>query len=231
MTKKKENEEEVIELAAWPPEVIEKEIKGLKDQIAMWKQSYIDQGILDEETIACFDIEIEEQIYPYVRRLRDLCIVTPQKAEELLAYAERELEDLKRISAERQSLGLAKVEFYYSTGIEPKKKFKSDVEKCKGLLKQLQDKKIKVSTTDTYTLSRKEIDEKTQIAMSIQEVEKRGIIGSKDAKREWFGAEVPVLMIFEREIDKNPKEVYPRREKKKLVGCEEALQRIADKLK
>jgi hypothetical protein len=48
---------------------------------------------------------------------------------------------------------------------------------------------------------------------------------------EWFGAELPLLLVFERNSDKNPEEAYPRKEKKKLIGCEEALQIIVDKLK
>ncbi len=221
-------EEELPPWPPWPPEVIEQEIEALKKQIRMWKESYIQQGILDEETITCFDLEIEELVYPYVRRLHDLCLVTPEEAQQILAFCESELDDLRRIATERRLIGVGKVEFYYSTKVEPNKKFKTNIENCINLLKQLEGKKVKVWTCDTYMLSRREIDEKIQIAMN-EAVEKRGIIGTKEAKLEWFGAELPLLLVFEKETDTIPKEVYPRKEKRKLIGCEEAIRTIISK--
>lgn len=223
-----EFEEEMLPWPPWPPEVIEQEIKALKEQIRMWKESYIQQGILDEETITCFDLEIEELVYPYVRRLQELCLITPEKAQQILAFAEMELDDLRRIATERRLIGIGKVEFYYSTNVAPKKKFKTNIEKCFELLKRLEAKKVIVETCDTYALSRREIDEKIQIAMN-EAIEKHGIIGTKEAKLEWFGAELPMLLVYEKETDIIPKEVYPRREKKKLIGCEEAIQTIISK--
>ncbi len=190
---------------SWSADVIEEEIKAVKDRVTLWKECYIEQGILDDETITCFELEIEELVYPYVRRMRDLRIFTSEQAEEILAHSERELEDLKRIAARRQRLGISKVEFYYNSKVESK----ANIESCLNLLKELQDRRIKVNTFDTQMLSRKEIEEKI----------------------DRFGIKLPVLLVFEREFDSDPREVYPRRDGKRLIGCEEALQIAVDKLK
>ncbi|MEM2990707.1 MAG: hypothetical protein QXQ02_05935 [Halobacteria archaeon] len=215
----------------WSADELEEEVKAVKDRVTLWKECYIEQGILDEETITCFELEIEELVYPYVRRMRDLGIFTLEQAQEILAHSERELQELKRIAGRRQMLGISKVELYYNSKIEPIERFKLNMESCLSLLKELQVGRIRVNIFDTYLLSRKELREKLD---SIMEVEERGILGlslSGEAKLEWFGRELPVLLIFEREFDSDPKEVYPKREKDKLIGCEEALKVIVDKLK
>ncbi|MEM2924639.1 MAG: hypothetical protein QXJ68_03005 [Methanocellales archaeon] len=210
------------------PEVIEQEIEGLKAQIRMWKESYIQQGILDEETITCFELEIEELVYPYVRRLEEVCLITPEKAREILIYCKSELDDLRRIVTQRQLIGVGKIEFYYNSSVAPMEEFKTSIEKCFDLLKQLEAKWVKVKICDTRALSRREIDEKIKIAMN-EAVVKPSIIGTNEAKPEWIGSELPLLFVYEKEADVIPKEVYPRREKKKLIGCEEAIQSIISK--
>jgi hypothetical protein len=184
---------EFEEKAQWPwsLEEIEEEIKAVKDRVTLWKDSYIEQGILDEETITCFELEIEELVYPYVRRMLNLGIFTIEQAQEILGHSERELEALKRIVARRQLTGVSKVEFHYSSNCS-----NSTIESCLSLLKELEIKGIKIKVK----------------AIDIQSIE-------------------PVLLIFEREFDSHPKEIYPRWEKEKLIGCKEALQVIVDKLK
>lgn len=213
----------------WSADEIEEEVKAVKDRVTLWKECYIDQGILDHEALTCFELEIEELVYPYVRRMRDLGIFTLEQAQDILTHSERELEELKRIAARRQMLGISKVELYYNSKIEPIERFKLNMESCFNLLKELQASRIKVKTFDTHLLSRKELREKFD---SIMDIEERDILGlSGETKLEWFGRELPVLLIFEREYDSDPKEVYPKREGDKLIGCEEALKVIVDKLK
>ncbi|MEM2925197.1 MAG: hypothetical protein QXJ68_05865 [Methanocellales archaeon] len=218
---------EEIWLPPWSVDEIEEEVRAVKERVTLWKECYIEQGILDEETLTCFQQEIDELVYPYVRRMCDLGIFTIEQAQEILDYSERELEELKRIAARRKFLGISKVEFYYSSKIEPIEGFKLNIESCLNLLKELEAKRIRVKAIDTNLLSRKELKEKVDSLMNIQDA---GVF-SGEAKMEWFGRELPVLLLFEWEFDSDPKEIYPRRENDKLIGCEEALQLIVDKLK
>ena len=56
---------------------------------------------------------------------------------------------------------------------------------------------------------------------------KRAVFGMKGALEEDFGRRVPALMIFEG--DRYPAEVFPRmdRELNRVVGVEEALEKLA----
>ncbi len=119
-----------------------------------------------------------------------------------------------------------KVEFYYSSKHAPGPQFPCDVKKALDLCKQVQEKGVGVKVQDcgeqpaafmTYNA-----------AVTGPPSAKRAVFGAKGALEEDFGKTVPALLIFEKEGDRYPTEVFPRsdRELSKLVGIEEALQNL-----
>ncbi len=59
----------------------------------------------------------------------------------------------------------------------------------------------------------------------------RAVFGAKGALQEDFGKNVPALLVFEKDADRYPAEAFPRSDKElmRLLGCEEAIQRLIDK--
>ena len=59
----------------------------------------------------------------------------------------------------------------------------------------------------------------------------RAVFGAKGALQEDFGKTVPALLVFEKDADRYPTEVFPRSDKdlQRTLGCEEALQRLLEK--
>jgi hypothetical protein len=122
-----------------------------------------------------------------------------------------------------------KVEFYYSSKHAPGPQFPCDNKKALDLCKQLQEKGATVKTQDcgeqpaafmTYNA-----------AVTGPPSAKRAVFGAKGALEEDFGKTVPALLLFEKEGDRYPSEVFPRsdRELDKLVGVEAALQNLLSK--
>jgi hypothetical protein len=122
-----------------------------------------------------------------------------------------------------------KVEFYYSNKQAPGPQFPCDNKKALDLCQQLQQKGATVKTQDcgeqpvafmTYNA-----------AVTGPPSAKRAVFGAKGALEEDFGKAVPALLIFEKEGDRYPSEVFPRsdRDLDKLVGVEEALQNLLSK--
>jgi len=122
-----------------------------------------------------------------------------------------------------------KVEFYYSSKQEPGPQFRCDNPKALELCRQLQAKGVNVKIQDcgeqpaafmTYNA-----------AVTGPPSAKRAVFGAKGALEEDFGKTVPALLIFDKEGDRYPSEVFPRtdRELDKLVGVEEALQNLLTK--
>ncbi len=122
-----------------------------------------------------------------------------------------------------------KVEFYYSSKHAPGPQFPCDNKKALDLCKQLQEKGVTVKVQDcgeqpaafmTYNA-----------AVTGPPSAKRAVFGAKGALEEEFGKTVPALLIFEKEGDRYPVEVFPRsdRELDKLVGVEAALQNLLSK--
>lgn len=122
-----------------------------------------------------------------------------------------------------------KVEFYYSSKQAPGPQFPCDVKKALDLVKQLQQKGVNVKVQDcgeqpaafmTYNA-----------AVTGPPSAKRAVFGAKGALEEDFGKTVPALLIFEKEGDRYPVEVFPRsdRDLNRLVGVEEALQNLLSK--
>ncbi|MFQ5881166.1 MAG: hypothetical protein ACE5I9_01655 [Candidatus Methylomirabilales bacterium] len=119
-----------------------------------------------------------------------------------------------------------KVEFYYSTKDEPAKQYYCDNKKTLELCSQLQAKGVNVKVQDcgeqpaafmTYNA-----------AVTGPSAAKRAVFGTKGALEEEFGKAVPALLVFDKETDRYPVEVYPRMDKElnKLIGPEEALQNL-----
>lgn len=122
-----------------------------------------------------------------------------------------------------------RVEFYYSSKDPPGSQFPCDNQKVLELCKLLQDKGRKVRPQDcgeqppsfmTY-----------HAAVTGPPAVRRSVFGTKGALEEEFGKAVLALLIFEKEGERYPIEVYPRMDKElhRLVGIEEALQNLLNK--
>lgn len=119
-----------------------------------------------------------------------------------------------------------KVEFYYSNKDEPTKQYHCDNAKALDLAKQLQAKGVNIKIQDcgeepasfmTYNA-----------AVTGPSAAKRAVFGTKGALEEDFGKAVPALLVFEKDGDRYPTEVFPRmdKEENKLIGPEDALQKL-----
>lgn len=122
-----------------------------------------------------------------------------------------------------------KVEFYYSSKEEPAKQYYCDNKKALELCQQLKDKGVNIKVQDcadqqagfmTYNA-----------AVTGPPSAKRAVFGTKGALEEEFGRAVPALLLFDKETDRYPSEVYPMtdRELNRLVGVEEALKNLLSK--
>jgi hypothetical protein len=122
-----------------------------------------------------------------------------------------------------------KVEFYYSSKDEPAKQFHCDIQKALALCEQLKAKGVDVKVQDcgqtpvafmTYNA-----------AVTGPSASKRAVFGAKGALEEDMGKAVPALLVFTKDGDRYPEEVFPRSDKElgRLVGVEEALQDLTNK--
>lgn len=122
-----------------------------------------------------------------------------------------------------------KVEFYYSSKDEPAQQYHCDNKKALELCQKLKDKGVNVKVQDcgeqptgfmTYNA-----------AVTGPASAKRAVFGTKGALEEDFGRRVPALLVFDKEGDRYPVEVYPRmdRDLNRLIGPEEALQDLLSK--
>ncbi|MFQ5553637.1 MAG: hypothetical protein ACE5EW_08005 [Thermoplasmata archaeon] len=122
-----------------------------------------------------------------------------------------------------------KVEFYFSSKEEPTGQYYCDINKALDLCQRLQAKGMNVKVQDcgeepaafmTYNA-----------AVTGPPAARRSVFGTKGALEEDFGRAVPALLIFDKEADRYPVEVYPRmdRELNRLIGIEEALQNLLSK--
>ena len=122
-----------------------------------------------------------------------------------------------------------KVEFYYSSKHTPGPQFPCDTKKAVELCGQLQAKGVNVKVQDCADQA---AEFKTyNAAVTGPPSAKRAVFGAKGALEPEFGRLVPALLIFEKDADRYPNEVFPRsdRELDKLVGIEEALKNLLSK--
>ncbi len=122
-----------------------------------------------------------------------------------------------------------KVEFYYSSKQAPGPQFPCDNKKALDLCKQLEQKGVTVKVQDCGEQAAAFMT--YNAAVTGPPSAKRAVFGAKGALEEDFGKTVPALLLFEKEGDRYPVEVFPRtdRELDKLVGVEEALQNLISK--
>ncbi len=119
-----------------------------------------------------------------------------------------------------------KVEFYYSSKTEPAKQYHCDVKKALELAKQLQGKGVNIKIQDCAEQPASFMT--YNAAVTGPSAAKRAVFGTKGALEEDFGKTVPALLVFEKEGDRYPTEVFPRmdKEQNKLIGPEEAMQNL-----
>ncbi len=122
-----------------------------------------------------------------------------------------------------------KVEFYYSSKDEPVKQFSCDNKKALELCEQLKGKGVNVVAQDC---SAQPVAFKTyNAAVTGPSASKRAVFGAKGALEEDMGKTVPALLVFPKDTDRYPEEVFPRSDKDlgRVVGVEEALQNLINK--
>ncbi|MBI1999810.1 MAG: hypothetical protein HYS69_01190 [candidate division NC10 bacterium] len=119
-----------------------------------------------------------------------------------------------------------KVEFYYSSKDEPAMQFHCDNKKALALCEQLKAKGVSVVAQDC---SQQPVAFKTyNSAVTGPSASKRAVFGAKGALEEDMGKTVPALLVFPKDGDRYPEEVFPRSDKDlgRLIGVEEALQNL-----
>lgn len=122
-----------------------------------------------------------------------------------------------------------KVEFYYSSKTEPAKQYFCDNKKALDLAKQLQAKGVNIKIQDCAEQAASFMT--YNAAVTGPSAAKRAVFGTKGALEEEFGKAVPALLVFDKDGDRYPTEVFPRmdKEENKLIGPEEALQNLLSK--
>ena len=122
-----------------------------------------------------------------------------------------------------------KVDFYYSSKVTPGSQFACDNAKAIELCEKLKAKGVNASAIDVEVSPPGFM--KYNAAVTGPSASKRAVFGVKGALEEEFGKAVPALMIYAKEGERYPEEVFPRSDKDlgRLVGVEEALQNLLNK--
>ncbi|RMG60958.1 MAG: hypothetical protein D6713_01440 [Deltaproteobacteria bacterium] len=123
-----------------------------------------------------------------------------------------------------------RVEFYYHSEVEPAQNYYCNNQNALELLKKLEEKGVQVKVVDMKDFEGS-IFRTYNAAVTGPTSSKRSVFGTKGALEEDFGRTVPALLVFEKEGDRYPTEVFPRmdRELGRLLGIEEAIQMLIDK--
>jgi hypothetical protein len=118
-----------------------------------------------------------------------------------------------------------RVELYYSSKHRPAEAFPVSTERALELLTQLRGKGIEAEAKDLAEA--RDVFPVYHKAVTGPSAARRAVFGMKGALEDDFGRRVPALMIFEG--DRYPTEVFPRmdRELNRVVGVEEALEKLA----
>lgn len=122
-----------------------------------------------------------------------------------------------------------KVEFYYDSTVPPGATFTCDNAKAVDLINQLAAKGVNAKAID---LKGEQVAFMTyNSALTGPKAQVRAVFGAKGALQEDFGKTVPALLVFEKDADRYPVEVFPRSDKElqRTLGCEEALERLIEK--
>ncbi len=122
-----------------------------------------------------------------------------------------------------------KVEFYYDSTVAPGSAFPCDNAKAVELVGKLAAKGVNAKATD---LKGQQVAFMTyNSALTGPKAAVRAVFGAKGALQDDFGKTVTALLVFEKDADRYPAEAFPRSDKElgRMIGCEEALQRLLDK--
>ena len=122
-----------------------------------------------------------------------------------------------------------KVEFYYSSKTESAKQYYCDNKRALELCEELKAKGVNVKVQDCAQQAAAFMT--YNAAVTGPSSAKRAVFGTKGALEEEFGKAVPALLVFEKEGDRYPSEVFPRtdRDLNKLVGVVEAVEMLLKK--
>ena len=80
-------------------ESVRKELETLKGMVLNWKRSFLDWASPEgdnEYIIHEFSDEIQQQVYPYVRRMFEAGHLTDSEAKEFMGFCYSQVEDLRR---------------------------------------------------------------------------------------------------------------------------------------
>jgi hypothetical protein len=122
-----------------------------------------------------------------------------------------------------------KVEFYYDSTVAPGSAYPCNNATAVELVGKLAAKGVNAKATD---LKGQQVAFMTyNSALTGPKAAVRAVFGAKGALQEDFGKNVPALLVFEKDADRYPAEAFPRSDKElqRMVGCEEALQKLLDK--
>ena len=117
-----------------------------------------------------------------------------------------------------------RVELYYSSQHRPTDAFPCDSDRALTLIAELKAQGVDAEARDLA--GTRDVFPIYHRAVTGPSATKRAVFGMKGALEEDFGRRVPALMVFEG--DRYPAEVFPRmdRELNRVVGVEEALERL-----
>jgi hypothetical protein len=118
-----------------------------------------------------------------------------------------------------------RVELYYSSKHATTEAFPFNRERALELVRGLQAKGIEAEARDLAEM--RDVFPIYHKAVTGPSAAQRAVFGMKGALEEDFGRRVPALMVFQG--DRYPAEVFPRmdRELNRVVGVEEALEKLA----
>lgn len=121
-----------------------------------------------------------------------------------------------------------KVEFYYDSTVPPGATFTTNNEKAVELINKLAAKGVNAKAID---LKGQQVGFMTyNAAVTGPKAPVRAVFGAKGALQEDFGKTVPALLVFEKDADRYPTEVFPRSDKElqRTLGVEEVLQKLLE---
>ncbi len=123
-----------------------------------------------------------------------------------------------------------KVEFYYSSKAKPDPRYPCDIQKALEALEKLAELGLDARAVDVEEL--RDVFRAYHKAVSGPAPEEKSVLSEiKGASYdEFFGRTVPALLCYNKANDRAPSQVFPRKEKDRLVTVNEALEKLLEKL-
>ena len=136
----------------------------------------------------------------------------------------------EKAAPEAKAAARMRVEFFYSGKVAPTAQFFCDIQKARDLCEKLKAKGVAIEVSDVE--AKPPGFAKYNAAVTGPSAAKRAVFGAKGALEEDFGRTVPALLVYAKETDRAPEEVFPRSDKDlgRLLGVEEALGLLLKKL-